>query len=485
MEKTKKIIKDMKINNLIFPAVSLIALSAGAKEKATISKPNSKPNIVFILADDMGYNELGCFGGKVINTPNIDHLAKQGIVFTNFYCGSNLCAPSRCSLMTGKHTGHATIRDNKPLPFEGNEPIKADEVTVAELLKSAGYATGAFGKWGLGYPGSEGSPNKKGFDQFYGYNCQRHAHDYFTTYMRQNDDSVTIYENIKQPFSVYSANTIKDEALKFIDDNKTKPFFLYFAPTLPHAPYHQPDDSLLAYYTKKTGFPKGDAHAEDFSVPKYASMSTRLDQEVGEIVAKLKEKKLLDNTLIIFASDNGSPLTPEENSYLHTGGQLHGRKGEVYEGGIKSPFVAYWKGKIKPGTKSGHISAFWDFMATCAEIVQVKEPENKDGISFLPALLGQPENQKEHEYLYWERNQYKAIRRGEMKAVIRYENATKEPNIEIYNLEKDPFEKSDLAASMPQLKDEFLNLAKTAHVESTIFPFFKKEKKNNKQDIKE
>jgi len=475
----------MKINLLLIAAVSLLTLSASVKEKDSDPKPVKKPNIVFILADDMGYNELGCFGGKIIETPNIDRLANQGIVFTNFYCGSNLCAPSRGSLMTGKHTGHATIRDNKPLPFEGNEPIKADEVTVAELLRSAGYSTGAFGKWGLGYPGSEGSPNKQGFDQFYGYNCQRHAHDYFTTYMRQNDDSVTIYENIKQPFSVYSANTIKDEALKFIDSNKSKPFFLYFAPTLPHSAYHQPDDSLLTYYEKKTGFPKGDAHAEDFSVPKYASMSTRLDQEVGEIVAKLKALNLLDNTLIIFASDNGTALSPDDDSYLHTGGQLHGRKSEVYEGGIKSPFVAYWKGKIKPGTKSGHISAFWDFLPTCAEIANVKNPENNDGISFLPTLLGKAKNQQEHGYLYWERNQCQAIRKGNMKAVVIYDKDTKAQTVEIYNLAKDPFEKTDLAASMPQLKDEFLNIAKTAHVESTIFPFFKNAKKNNKQNTQE
>jgi arylsulfatase A len=207
--------------------------------------------------------------------------------------------------------------------------------------------------------------------------------------------------------------------------------------------------------------------------------------EVGEIVAKLKALNLLNNTLIIFASDNGSALRPEDDSYLHTGGQLHGRKSEVYEGGIKSPFVAFWEGKIKPGTKSDHISAFWDFLPTCAEIVNVKNPEGIDGISFLPTLLGKPANQKEHEYLYWERNQYQAIRRGNMKAVIHYENVTKEPTVEIYNLEKDPFEKTDIASSLPQLKEEFLGLAKTAHVESPIFPFFKKEKKNKKQEKEE
>lgn len=471
----------MKINNLLLPAVSLLALNAGAKEK----KPVEKPNIVFILADDMGYHEAGCFGGKVIETPNIDRLAKDGMMFMNHYCGSNLSAPSRGSLMTGKHTGHAWIRDNKPLPFEGNEPIPASEVTVAEIFKSAGYATGAFGKWGLGYPGSEGAPTNQGFDQFYGYNCQRHAHDYFTTYLRQNDDSVTLYANIIKPYTIYSPVVIENEALKFIENNQKKPFFLYFAPTLPHEPYHQPDDSLLNYYAKKTGFTKGVAHDLDFSVPKYASMSARLDQEVGEIVAKLKTLNLLDNTLIIFASDNGTALRPDEDSYLHTGGQLHGRKGEVYDGGIKSPFVAYWKRKIKPGTKSDHISAFWDFLPTCAEIVNVKNPENIDGISFLPTLLGQTKKQKEHEYLYWERNQCQAIRKGDMKAVIIYDKKTKAQTVEIYNLAKDPFEKNDLAASLPQLKEEFLNIAKTAHVESKIFPFFKKAKKNKNQEIEE
>jgi arylsulfatase A-like enzyme len=257
---------------------------------------------------------------------------------------------------------------------------------------------------------------------------------------------------------------------------------LYFAPTLPHNPYNQHNDSILAYYEKKTGMPIGDAHSEDFSVPKYAALTSRLDMEVGEIVAKLKTLNLLDNTLIIFVSDNGTALRPDQDSYLQTGGQLHGRKSEMYEGGIKSPFIAVWKGKIKRGTTSDHISAFWDFLPTFAEIANVKAPENIDGISVLPTLLGKNKKQKEHNYLYWERAQVQGIRKGNMKAVIKNEK-DQEPTIEIYNLAKDPFEKTDLAASMPQLKDEFLNLAKTAHVESTIFPFFKTAKKNRKQEI--
>lgn len=466
----------MKINNLVLPAVSLLALNAGAAEK--------KPNIIFILADDMGYHEAGCFGGKVIETPNIDKLAQEGMRFTNAYCGSNISAPSRGSLMTGKHTGHAWIRDNKEMPFEGNQPLPASEVTVAKVLKGAGYVTGAFGKWGLGYPGSEGSPNKQGFDHFYGYNCQRHAHNYFTTYMRQNDDSVTLTGNIKAPYTVYSPVVIEEEALKFIDANKSNPFFMYFAPTLPHEPYHQPDDAVLAYYAKKTGFPVGEAHAEDFSVPKYASLTSRLDSEVGDIVAKLKALNLLDNTLIVFASDNGTALRPDEDAYLHTGGELHGRKSEAYEGGIKTPMIACWKGKIKAGSTSNLLSAFWDFLPTAAEIANVKNPDNIDGISILPTLLGKDKLQKQHEYLYWERNQSQAIHKGDMKAVIK--NAKDQvPTIEIYNLAKDPSEKTNLAETMPELKAEFLNLAKTARVESKIFPLIKGEKKSKKKTIEE
>lgn len=457
----------------LLACISIVLLSNNAKGQKT----STKPNIIFILADDMGYFELGCYGGKVIETPNLDRLASKGIKFTNHYSGSNICAPSRGSLMTGKHTGHAWIRDNKPLPFEGNVPIPKNEITVAEILKDAGYKTGAFGKWGLGYPGSEGSPNKQGFDQFYGYNCQRHAHDYFTHYMRSNDDSVTIFQNIKTPFSIYSANTIKDEALNFIERNKNNPFFLYFAPTLPHEPYHQPDDSVLAYYAKKTGSAAGDAKSEEFSVPKYAALTSRLDSEVGEIIAKLEKLHLLDNTLIVFSSDNGTALTPEEDSYLHTGGQLHGRKSEVYEGGIKTPLIAYWKDKIKPGTTSGHLSAFWDFLPTCAEIVNAKNPENIDGISYLPTLLGKTNKQIKHEYLYWERDQSIGIRKGDMKAVIKYDNDVQPPSVKIYNLAADPFEKYDLSSSEPQLKAELLNIAKTARVESELFPLFKKKSK--------
>lgn len=463
----------MKISILI----AIVTISLQTSCTAQNKPEETRPNILYILADDMGYHELGCYGQEIIETPNIDRLAREGLLFNNHYAGSNICAPSRCALLTGKHSGHGWIRDNKPLPFEGNEPIPENEVTIAELLKTAGYRTGAFGKWGLGYPGSEGSPNNQGFDQFYGYNCQRHAHSYYSIYMRENDDSVTLTGNLVEPFTDYSADIIHSKAIQFIQDNKDVPFFLYYATTLPHNPYNQPDDTILEYYVKKTGMTKGDATEEDFSIPKYASMTTRLDIYVGEILEKLDELQLLNNTLVIFTSDNGTALRPAEDEFLKTGGKLHGRKGEVYEGGIKAPMIAFWQGKIMPGSSTNHISAFWDVLPTFTELVNVKAPDNIDGISFLPTLLGFPENQIEHEYLYWERNQSQAIRKGNMKAVIAYNKVSMQQSVEIYNLSEDPFEENDLSALLPDLKSEFLTLAQTARIESELFPLLKKQKK--------
>lgn len=470
----------MKINNWIVCAIMLASLGINAQKKNKTAKI-VKPNIVYILADDMGYNELGAYGGKLIETPNIDKLANEGMKFTNHYAGSNICAPSRCALLTGKHTGNSWIRDNKQLPFEGNEPILDTEVTVAEILKEANYTTGVFGKWGLGYVGSEGDPNNQGFDEFYGYNCQRHAHSYYTNYMRHNNDSVPLIGNLKEPLTDFSADVIHNQALNFIENNKDKPFFLYYSSTLPHNPYHQPDDELLNYYEKKYGISKGDATDEGFTEPKYAAMSTRLDTQVGEVIARLKTLGILENTLIIFSSDNGTALQPNQDKFLKTGGELRGRKGEVYEGGIKAPMITYWKGKIKPGTISNHLSAFWDFLPTCADLVNVENPKNIDGISFLPTLLGNENQQKEHDYLYWERNQSQSIRKGDMKATIFYDKSNFKQTIEIYNLVNDPNETNNLADLQPKLKEEFLKLAKTARVESKLFPLLKKTKTKKEQ----
>ena len=466
---------EMKSKSVI-PFIAILALSNCKSED---NSKEIKPNIIYILADDLGYHELGCYGQEVIETPNIDRLAREGMMFMNHYAGSNISAPSRCALLTGKHSGHGWIRNNKVLPFEGNEPIPENEITIAEILKKAGYSTGAFGKWGLGYPLSEGSPNKQGFDKFYGYNCQRHAHSYYTTYMRQNDDSVSLSGNLKKPFTDFSADIIHSRAIQFIEESKDKPFFLYYPSTLPHNPFHQPDDEILDYYVNKTGMLKGEATKKDFSVPKYASMTARLDEHVGEVVAKLKELKILDNTLIIFSSDNGTALRENQDVYLKTGGNLHGRKGEVYEGGIKAPMIAYWNGTILPGTSSDHISAFWDVLPTLAELVNEEYHENIDGISFLPTLLGKPGEQNAHEYLYWERNQSQAIRKGDMKAVISYDKKSGQQSVEIYNLAIDPFEENNLVETLPEIKEEFLVLAKSARIESELFPLIKQTLQTN------
>jgi len=420
----------MRISSLILVITVLTLTNCNTESNVKVQKPN----IIYILADDLGYNELGCYGQQIIETPNIDRLAKEGMVFTEHYAGSNICAPSRCALMTGKHSGHGWIRDNKPLPFEG----------------------------------------------FYGYNCQRHAHSYYTHYMRQNDDSVTLKGNLKAPYTDYTADVIHSKALQFIEDNKDKPFFLYYPSTLPHSPYHQPDDEILDYYAKKTGMPKGNAIDMAFSVPKHAAMTARLDKHVGEVMAKLKELNILNNTLVIFTSDNGTALRPQQNQYLKTGGELHGRKGEVYEGGIKAPMIAFWKDKILPGTTSDHISAFWDVLPTFAELVNVENPANIDGISFLPTLLGKQDEQQEHDYLYWERNQTQAIRKGDMKAVISYDKVSHQQSVEIYNLSQDPFEKNNLADTQTEVTEEFIELAKTARINSELFPLIKKNNNQNK-----
>ncbi|MFC2080019.1 arylsulfatase [Bacteroidota bacterium] len=464
----------MKYTTIISIIAVLIMTNCASKDQ----HETTLPNIIYILADDMGYHELGCYGQEIIETPNIDRLAKEGMMFMNHYAGSNICAPSRCALMTGKHSGHGWIRDNKPLPFEGNEPILDSEITVAEVLKKAGYTTDAFGKWGLGYPGSEGSPNKQGFDQFYGYNCQRHAHSYFPTYMRENDDSVTLKGNLSEPYTDYTADIIHSKAIQFIEENKDGTFFLYYPTTLPHSPYHQPDDEVLDYYVNKTGKDKGSADEIDFTDPKYAAMTSRLDTYVGEVMTKLKELDLLDKTLVIFSSDNGTCLRPEQDKYLRTGGNLHGRKGTVYEGGVKAPMIAYWKGKIVPGSSTDHISAFWDVLPTFAELVNAETPTNIDGISFLPTLMGKSNVQKTHDYLYWERNQAQGIRKGEMKAVISYDKGINQPSIEIYNLGQDPYEKNDLSESLPELRTEFLELAFSARVKSELFPLIKLKNRN-------
>ncbi|MBI9016749.1 MAG: arylsulfatase [Phycisphaerae bacterium] len=438
-----------------FVAVSMVAggrvLAAGRR----------RPNIIYILADDLGYGELGCYGQKLIKTPNIDKLAQEGMKFTDHYSGSTVCAPSRCSLMTGRHTGHCTIRNNKALKFEGNEPIKKEEVTVAEVLKNQGYATGAFGKWGIGYPGSEGDPNNQGFDYFFGYNCQRQAHSYYPDHLWRNDEKVMYPGNKLKSGTNYSHDEIANEALEFVKKHKDESFFLYVPFTIPHTAFQVPD---LGQYKEKKW-------TEDQKTQ--AAMITRMDGDVGKIMALLKEFGIDDNTLVIFTSDNGPHGSGKTIPHFNGAGGLRGRKMSLYEGGIRVPMIARFPGKIKPGSQTSHVSAFWDVLPTFAELAEAKAPTGIDGISFLPTLFGQ-DDQRQHEYLYWEFTAGKgtqAVRFGNYKAVRSEVHKGFDQPIELFDLENDKFEEKDIASSKPELVKKAKEFLAQAHEKSELFPF--------------
>ncbi|MFH1717669.1 MAG: arylsulfatase [Planctomycetota bacterium] len=409
----------------------------------------SHPNIIYILADDLGYGHLGCYGQKEIQTPNIDRMAREGMRFTDHYAGSALCAPSRCVLMTALHTGHCFIRNNKALPVEGNVPIPADSQTIPKLLKRAGYVSGATGKWGLGYPGSEGDPNNQGFDHFFGYNCQREAHSYYPDHLWRNDKKVVLEGNLGGQQKQYSHDLITAEALDFIRKNRSKPFFLYVPYTIPHAAFQVPD---LGIYADK---PWSDVKKA------IAAMISRMDGDVGRILALVKQLGIDDNTLVIFTSDNGSAggaLLDEFNG----SGILRANKGTLYEGGIRAPMIARWPGRIAPGTASSHICGFQDMMPTFAELAGVSVPGPTDGLSIVPTLLSKG-GQKQHEYLYWELSNNRAVRMGDFKAV-----KTK-AGLELFNLREDPSEKNDIASKHPDIIEKVRGIIGTAHRDSPFF----------------
>lgn len=447
----------------------------------------TRPNIIFILADDLGYGDVGFNGQKLIKTPNIDRLAKEGMQFPQFYAGTTVCAPSRSSLMTGKHTGHTYIRGNKGVDPEGQEPIADSVVTVAEVLKKAGYRTGAFGKWGLGPVGSEGDPLKQGFDRFYGYNCQSFAHRYYPNHLWSNDQKVILEGNANLLYNKeYAPDLIQKEALNFVDaTKKDEPFFLFLPYILPHAELVVPNDSIFQYYKGKfeekphkgddygpTARPGGYA-SQEFPHATFAAMVSRLDLYVGQILDKLKEKGLDKNTLIIFTSDNGPHLEGgADPRFFNSGGGFKGFKRDLYEGGIREPFVARWPGVVKPGTKNQYIGAFWDVLPTFAELAGTKPATSTDGISFAAALTGKGTQQK-HEYLYWEFHEKggkQAVRQGNWKA-IRLDAQKNGGTIELYDLSKDPAEATNIAAQNKDKAEELGKLMDSSHVPSAIFPF--------------
>ncbi len=462
----------------------LICLTVSGKAQ---HKNATQPNIVLIVADDLGYGDVGFNGQKLIKTPNLDRLAAQGMRFNQFYAGTTVCAPSRSALMTGQHTGHTYIRGNKEMIPEGQQPLAASETTIAEVLKKAGYTTAAFGKWGLGPVGSEGDPLKQGFDYFYGYNCQKLAHRYYPAHLWENEKKIVLTENQNlQVAKTFAPDLIQQQTLTFIDkQNDKQPFFLFLPYILPHAELLVPDDPLLEYYKGK--FPEKPFKGADYGVDAkdggytsqpyphatFAAMVARLDKYVGEVMDKLKAKGLDKNTLIIFSSDNGPHVEGGADPvFFNSGGGLRGVKRDLYEGGIRVPFVVSWPGTIKPNTQSDFVGAFWDLFPTVAELAHTKVTSPTDGLSFAATLTGKGQ-QKQHEYLYWEFHEgggKQAIRQGNWKAVKLNVNRPEASKIELYDLTKDISEQVDLSKQFPEKVARMEALMKEAHRASALFP---------------
>jgi arylsulfatase A-like enzyme len=436
----------------------------------------SKPNIIFVMADDMGYGDLGCYGQTKINTPNLDKMANEGIRFTDHYSGSTVCMPSRASLLTGYDQGHASVRGN-PVWTESGKPVnlRKHEVTVANELKRAGYQTAIIGKWGL----SEGNtndnfPSEHGFDYFLGYKSHGDAHHYYWDTLYLNNKPYILEGNdfaLKQ--GKYTHDVFVNEALDYVEREKDQPFFLYLALTIPHLELTVPEESKKPY--QNLGWPerkmntKGHYKNDEEGNTTYAGMVSRMDRDMGRLFDKLKELGIDENTIVFFTSDNG-PEYEKKDRFINSNGDLRGGKRELYEGGIRIPFIARYPAKIKPGSTSTHISAFWDFLPTACELAGV-EPTNKDinGISFVNELMGNSEDQKKHPYLYWEFNELQgpiqAIRQGNWKLVW---NLEKEP--ELYNLSYDLSESKNLALKEPEKLKEMLDLLKNARTEHADFP---------------
>ncbi len=447
-------------------------ISAGASIAGLAAQSRRPPNIVWIMADDLGIGDLGCYGQRKIHTPNIDKMAGEGMRFLNAYAGCTVCAPSRSTLMTGYHMGHTSVRTNP-----GGVPLLASDVTVAQVLKKAGYRCGGYGKWGLGDVGTDGVPSKHGFDDFFGYYNQVHAHWYYTPFLIHNEEEYPLAGNTGGKRTTFSHDVISEKALGFIDKEKDNPFFLYVPFTIPHWELLVPQDSEAEYDGKFEETPWIDKAKHYADQPKphatYAGMITRMDRDIGRILARLEKYHLTDNTIVFFTSDNGGALEIRGDHYFESTSVYRGHKQNFYEGGIRTPLIAKWPGKIKAGSTTDHICSFYDFMPTAAELAAVDAPKGIDGISMLPTLLGKGK-QKKHEYLYWELPRHNgktgefpkelpmaAIRMGEWKAV----RSKPDGPVELYNLNKDVSETTDVAAANPKIRTKMEELFKTARVE--------------------
>ncbi|MDG1573386.1 arylsulfatase [Robiginitalea sp. M366] len=468
-----------------------------------------RPNIIYILADDLGYGELGAYGQSLIETPNLDALAAGGMTFTQHYAGAPVCAPSRYMLLTGKHSGHAFIRGNDEWAargpvwdyramaadstLEGQRPLPPSEKLLPQWLQEEGYRTGMFGKWGLGAPQTVSVPNLKGFDEFYGYNCQRQAHTYYPLHLYHNRHRVALANDTVAPHTGFEAldgmedfgyfqqddyapDRIFAALTHFVASGSDQPFFLYWATPIPHAPLQAPE-RWVNYYREKFGeeppydASEGGYFPQEYPRATYAAMISYLDENIGKLVALLQEKGLAENTLILFSSDNGPSYAggaqPEWFGSANPFPSAYGRgKGFVYEGGIRVPLLAHWPGQIAPGSQSDHISAQYDLLPTLAELVGFATPEGVDGISFLPTLLGH-KGQQQHPALVWAFPEYRgqlAVRAGPWKLVERGLNdSLLNPGPELYHLERDPQEQENLASRYPALVDSLATVFQKAY----------------------
>lgn len=460
----------------------LAALTSSCNQSAQQGDEQAlvRPNIIYILADDLGYGDLGCLGQEKFETPHIDQMAAEGMLLTEHYSGSTVCAPSRAVLFTGLHTGHAPIRGNKGMNG-GGYPIADSIPMMSEMFKAQGYVTGAFGKWGMGYPGSEGSPEKRGFDEWYGYNSQKLAHNYYPEFLWHNDQKVFLEGNADRGTEQYSFDLIHEKAMEFLEANKDTTFFLYLPYTVPHAELLVPNDSIFKSFIGKYPetpwegvddgpyYRKGPYGSQEYPHAAFAAMVTRFDMAVGEVLSKLKEYGIEENTLVIFTSDNGTHLEGgADPEFFNSNGPYRGYKRDLYEGGIHVPAIAWWPGTISADTTSDHVSAFWDMYPTFAELAGGEVPENIDGISMVPALTGKG-RQEEHGRLYWEFHEKGgrvALREGDWKAV-RYD-VFENPNsqIELYNLAEDPGETNNVVKEYPEVErrmDALLRTSRTPH----------------------
>lgn len=469
---------NLKIPLFAFSISCVLGAGCGNKESAP-----ELPNIIFVMADDMGYNEMGCYGQELIKTPNLDKIAERGMKFTNSYAGSAVCAPSRSCLMEGKHSGHARVRDNM---YKGyRESLKEGDYTVVMLLNEAGYTNGMFGKWGLGLHNQYGLPRRMGFDEFYGYLNQRQAHCHYPEFLYHNEERVYYPENgehhilenyrgeqpydengICHPLGItdpekakYAFDEYCKKSLEFVRKNKNEPFFLYLPYTPPHGSNIVPE---LGIYKNKDW---------PLTHKVYAAMITRMDMEIGKLLNLLEELNIADNTVIFFTSDNGNsdPRTAEGEisikELFNNQAPTAGSKGDIRDAAFHVPALACWPGYIEPGSVSDHIWAFWDFLPTVADIVGTNPPDDIDGISILPTLLGESSNQKNHDFLYWEYKGEQAVRMGDW-----YGYKDKQGKLKLYNLIKNPEQNNDLSGEYPEITEKIDKIMKREHTPSNAFP---------------